>query len=165
MRLRSKRRIDRYQNCACAMLACDEAQHRLDLGEFGWHMRRSTGDARMRAVIQPWSKRAIAAVAAAAVMIAAIIGAYGHASAHGGEQHALHALDHPPGHAHDGTSGSGDDHGACLDSICHGGLAVVAVAVVDIPVRLPVPFARWVSALHGALTLRLDRPPKSTVLT
>lgn len=118
----------------------------------------------MRAAIQPWSKRAIAAVAAAAVMIAAIIGAYGHASAHGIEQHALHALDHPPGHDHDGTSGSGDDHSACLDGMCHGGLAVVAVAVMAIPVRPPVPFARWASPLHGALLLLPDRPPKSAVL-
>jgi hypothetical protein len=124
---------------------------------------------RMHAVIGPWPKRAIAAVAALALVLAAIIGAYGHASAHGGEHDARHAGDQHAGHQHGapaGEPGSSDhtDHATCLDTICHGGLVVVAVAVISSAPRPAMPPLGWSRALCGALSQLLERPPRPTGL-
>ena len=88
----------------------------------------------MRVALRRWPKWVIAAFAAAALVVAAIVGAYGHASAHGGEHHA-HAGDQHAGHHHDGPAGEPDsfDYAPCLDSIRHGGFAVVPLAVMSTP--------------------------------
>ena len=129
---------------------------------------RSAREPRMHVVPKPWPKRAIAAVAAAALVVAAIIGAYGHASAHGDEHHAHHAGEQHAGHHHDpaGEPGSSDhaDHATCLDTICHGGFAVVALAVMGGAPRPAMPPLGWSRALCSALSLPLERPPRSTVL-
>lgn len=141
----------------------------LDVGGFACHMESRRSRPMMRVVNKPWPKRAIAAVAAAALVVAAIIGAYGHASAHGGEHHAQHAGDQQAGHHHDGPAGepcSSDhaDHATCLDSMCHGGFAVVPLAVMSIAPRPAMPPLGWSRARCSALSLPLERPPRSAVL-
>ena len=68
----------------------------------------------MRVALRRWPKRAIAAFAQQPWWCLPSSGAYGHASAHGGEHHA-HVGDQHAGNHHDGPAGEPDpsDHAAC----------------------------------------------------
>ena len=123
-----------------------------------------------------WSARCIAAAGAVALLLASVIGAYGHAAAHG--DHGVHQAHHGDAgdqgaeatlldlalqHTHGEESpGSGHDHGMCLDMACHGGVAILGdtcgVAVPDSETYVLEP----AHFLRSTAPACLDRPPRSS---
>jgi hypothetical protein len=120
------------------------------------------------------AKRLISAVAALALVIAQVIGAYAHAGEHGhGGAHA--ACVHQLGHG-SAVPAAGDDGGVdkaehdgdrahydtSCDFCCHGGIAILATVAIAY-VNPMLPYSRAVAvAEHPAAPPSLERPPRSS---
>jgi hypothetical protein len=129
----------------------------------------------MRSSTKAWPARLLAAVLVLALTVAAGVGAYAHAAGHGSPSAGHAAADAGDyagplsesvtsqpgqvGHAHDcgGTDQAPFD---CCDTICHGGQAILAAAVLVPHAVLPAPLIQPASAFDSAEPDGLDRPPK-----
>jgi hypothetical protein len=135
----------------------------------------------MRRVTKAWPTRLLAAVTALALVVACVVGAYAHAAGHASpaaehaaaaadtDDHAEHhrgqlsetATSNPGhvGHAHD-CGGTDQTPFDCCDTICHGGQAILATAVLVPHPALSAPLIQSASAFGSAEPDGLDRPPK-----
>jgi hypothetical protein len=128
----------------------------------------------MRSVHKAWPERSIATVAALALIVACIVGAYGHATGHAHHQmpHAAHALSgevsvavEPP-HVdgeHEGAD-IGHAHADCYDFMCHGGHAILAGPTVILHPLRSTLFIPPTASPSSTQPNCLERPPKSPVL-
>jgi hypothetical protein len=123
-----------------------------------------------------WPTRLITGVMTVALILAATIGAFGHAmgDAHHtnlcanhdpkGETHAGH-LAAEPGHVngeHE-SADKGQAHSNCYDLLCHGGYAILGQAADMSRVPQFVPFIPPLAALSDMWFGGLERPPRSPV--
>lgn len=135
----------------------------------------------MRSVSPAWPARLLAAVTALALVVACVVGAYAHAAGHAlpSAAHGAamvgdggHAGHHAPlskmatpapgqtGGAHD-CDGTGHSHPDYYDTICHGGQAILAAAMLVPHPTLYAPLIQSAAAFDGAEPGGLDRPPKA----
>ena len=133
----------------------------------------------MRSIHQPWLTRLIAVVTTLALVFASVMGAYGHAAGHNhysspgvahtqdvdqqtasADTQAAHAdCDHSHNRADTGSS-----HADCLDTICHGGYAVLGTTWIVPLLARPLPFIVPIASPIGTQPGSLERPPRSPVL-
>jgi hypothetical protein len=140
----------------------------------------------MRSASKGWPTRLLATAVALALAVVYVIGAYAHAMAHplprsGDAAASIHASHHasPPGAGHaPAVSTTAPDHGRlpaapigddrdgtehsldCCDMMCHGGIAILATALVVSHRLLGAPAMEPAAVLLGAAAPGLDRPPK-----
>ena len=117
-----------------------------------------------------WAARTLTTVTALVVLVASIIGAYGHAAAHNfsssiseplsqvGSDHSHSQSEHATGQEH-----QGDDHANCLDTLCHGGYAIVASFLTMFNSLHGLYVVAAPDLYHGSAPTCLDRPPKISV--
>ena len=125
--------------------------------------------------------RLVAAVLSLCLVTASVAGAAAHAGDcahhHGAQvaidaEHAAHALDHTASTDAVSPAGGGGEpqesqgrHVACMDFLCHGGVAVLAAGSAwtaeDWPTARTVPWASLPLVAISPSTL--DRPPKALV--
>jgi hypothetical protein len=121
--------------------------------------------------------RLVATVMMVALILATMIGAYGHAAGHA-HHSALCATHQPtsdthagpnvsePGHVnseHESTD-KGQAHSNCYDLLCHGGFAVLCQAADMPPAPQSVPVIPPHAGVSNMWCGGLERPPRSPVL-
>jgi len=132
----------------------------------------------MRSVCKTWPGRLVAAVTTLALILASAIGAYAHAAGHAhhtplhathlvsGHLHAAHIeadRPHPQGEHERGDADN--SHADCLDTICHGGQAILAEVTVMPHPEAGAPAAGPSPSLKRAQSSGPERPPKASVPT